>query len=181
MYRKDEPHLEEVELDDESDPLLAALTTRLLAALGVVWTLLLYDGLPAFLAWAVSTVEGVDLFAPFTSAAIDQKLGRLGLFLSAVAAIVTTESVTRLARPFGLPQVLLTVSVIGVALFPILASGQQMHLGLTADQFAILLGYSYLVLKVAVGILIGATVSWALLAHGPVTAPAPVGHPTPRK
>jgi hypothetical protein len=54
--------------------------------------------------------------------------------------------------------------LIGAALFPSLADWHRVRLGLAPEQFAVLQSYCYLALRVAVGILMGATVSWILLA-----------------
>src|SRR3989454_596713 len=94
-----------------------------------------------------------------------RRLAGLGLFLSVVAAIITTESVTRLARPFSIGHFLTTVVLIGAALFPTLADWHRLRLGLTPEQFALVQAYCYLALKVMVGILIGATLSWILQAR----------------
>ena len=55
--------------------------------------------------------------------------------------------------------------LIGAALFPSLADWHRVRLGLTPEQFALLQAYCYLALKVAVGMLVGATVSWILLTR----------------
>lgn len=168
----DDPYAE-----DERSPVLA----KLAGALRVVWSVVLYDGVPALLAWAVSAVEVVDVVSPFTDASLPRRLGRLGLFLSVIAAIITNESVIRLARPFGLGKFVLTVSTLGVALFPLLAAWHRLPLGLTPDQLAVVLSYAYLILKVAVGVLIGATVSWVLVGHLSAPAATPAASYTPRK
>jgi hypothetical protein len=167
------------DLDEEAERPPSRIPAALLTVVGIAWGIALYDGLPAVLAWAVSAGEGLDVFSQFIEASLQQRLGRLGLFLSVVAAIITTESVTRLVRPFGLAEFLLTALGIGGALFPFLAASHRVSLGLTADQLAVLLSYAYLALKIFVGILIGATVSWVLLAHGP-RRPAPAPYYVPR-
>ncbi len=165
----DEDLLEDLEREDDS-----LILGKLAALAAVVWNLLLHDGLPAALAWAVSAGEGLDVFSGFIEPDLQARLGRFGLFLSIVAAIVTTESVTRLVRPFGLGHLVLTLAFVGAALFPFLAGRQPLRLGLTAEQSGLLLAYCYLALKVAVGILVGAVVSWLLLSHlAPPGAPAP--------
>lgn len=137
---------------------------KLLVPVVIAGHVLFYDALPALLTWAVGAAEGFDLFAGFDSPSV-RRLAPLGLFLSAVAAIVTTESVTALARPFRITHYLATVVVMGVALFPVMADWHRIRPGLTPEQFAILQVYAYLALKVTVGILIGATVSWILLTR----------------
>jgi hypothetical protein len=122
-------------------------------------------GIPAALVLAVNTAERLDVFSPLTGAELRQRLGPMGLLLGAVAAVITTYSFTLLGRAFGLGKFLLTAVVIAAAIFPFLAAGNKLTLGLTPDQFAVLLSYAYLALKVAVGVLIGATVSWTLLSH----------------
>jgi hypothetical protein len=172
-----DPHPYDDELDPDAER--SEALTRLSAAAGVIWNLLLYDGLPAALAWAFNALEGVDLFAPFIDASLARRLGRLGLFLSAVAAIIASESILRLGRGFGLAQFVLALLALGAALFPMLATFHRLPLGLPPDQFAVVLSYAYLVLKITVGILIGATV--ALVVGGLRAAPV-VTHPyTPRK
>src|SRR5438046_315509 len=96
----------------------------------------------------------------------------LSLLVRGVPARITTESVTRLARPFSVGQFLTTVVLFGAALFPTLAEWHRVRLGLTPEQFALLQAYCYLALKLMVGILVGATVSWILLArHTPLLPP----------
>ncbi|HEV8641902.1 MAG TPA: hypothetical protein VGV13_12445 [Methylomirabilota bacterium] len=145
---------------------------KLLVPVAIGGHVLFYDVLPALLAWVVGSAEGLDLFVGLDNPSL-RRLAGLGLFLSAVAAIITAESVTRLARPFSLAHYLATVAVMGVALFPSLADWHRIRPGLTPDQFAIVQAYCYLVLKVTVGILIGATVSWILLAQPLSYSPKP--------
>lgn len=149
---------------DERDVERSELLAKLLVPVVIAGRVLFYDVLPAFLAWLVTSAGGLNLFSGFDNPALRRVAG-LGLFLSVVAAIITTESVTRLARAFGLGHFLFTALVIGVALFPSLADWHRVRLGLTPEQFAVLQTYCYLALKVMVGILIGATVSWILLAR----------------
>lgn len=151
---------------------------RLVAVLGTVWSLILhawslilYAGVPVALVLAVSTAERLDVFGPLTGADLQQRLGPMGLLLGAVAAVITTYSFSLLGRAFSLGKFLLTAVVIGCAIFPFLAGANRLTLGLTPDQFAVLLSYAYLALKVAVGVLIGATVSWMLVSHTLTTAP----------
>lgn len=150
----------------------AELLAKLLAVVAVAGHVLFYDALPAALAWVIGSVNGLDLFAGFESPSFRRVAG-LGVFLSAVAAIITTESVTRLARPFSVGHFLATTAAIGLALFPSLADWHRLRLGLTPEQFAVLQSYCYLALRVTVGILIGATVSWILLARPAPFAPRP--------
>ena len=152
------------EKDDESDVWRSELLGKLLVPVGIAGHVLFYDVLPAVLAWAVGSAQGLDLFSGFDNPSL-RRVAALGLFLSAVAAIITTESVTRLARPFGVGHFLAIVVAIGVALFPSLADWHRIRLGLAPEQFAILQSYCYLALRVMVGFLIGATVSWILLAR----------------
>lgn len=152
---------------EEEEEQRSRVLERLLPALGVVWSLVLHAGVPAALVLAVSTAEHLDVFGPLTDAVLQRRLGPLGLLLGAIAAVITTYSFTLLGRPFSLGKFLLTAVVIGAAIFPFLAAANRLTLGLTPDQFAVLLSYAYLGLKVAVGVLIGATVSWMLLSHIP--------------
>jgi hypothetical protein len=145
---------------------------KLLIPVGIAGHVLFYDALPVFLAWGVGAAGGLDLFVGFDNPSLG-RVATLGVFLSAVAAVMTTESVTRMARPFGVGQFLTTAVVMGVALFPFLAEWHRVRLGLTAEQFAILQSYCYLALRVMVGILIGATVSWILLARYTSLAASP--------
>ncbi len=156
--------------EDRSEELDSVVLAKLGAALGVLWSLLLYDALPAAAAWALSAAESLDIFAPFIEAPLQARLGRLGLFLGMVAAVIANESLTRLGRPFRLPHLVGTLAALGVALFPFLAAAHRVPLGLPADVFAVIVSYAYLVLKVTVGILIGATISWILIGHGVTTA-----------
>lgn len=150
---------------------------KLLACFGIAGHVLFHDVLPAGLAWAVGSADVLNLFAGFDTPALRRVAG-LGLFLSAVAAIITTESVTRMTRPFGLGAFLLTVVATSVALFPSLAESHRVALPLTPEQFAVVQSYCYLTLRVIVGILIGATVSWILLAGYVPLAPPRRFQPT---
>lgn len=152
------------ETDEASDVGRSELLEKLLVPVGIAAHVLFYDVLPASLVLVVGSTGGLDLFSAFDSPSL-RRLAGLGLFLSVLAAIITTESVTRLARPFSVRHFLATAVVIGVALFPSLADWHRVRLGLAPEQFAVLQSYCYLTLKVAVGILIGATVSWILLAR----------------
>ena len=145
---------------------------KLLAVVGLGGHVLFYDILPAVLVWVVGATDGLNLFAGFENPSFRRVAG-LGLFLSALGAIITTESITRLARPFSVGPFLITAAAIGVALFPSLADWHRLHLGLTPEQFAVLQSYCYLALRVMVGILIGATVSWILLARPAPFMPRP--------
>lgn len=145
---------------------------RLLLVVGLGGHILFYDVLPAALAWVVGSAGGLNLFAGFESPTF-QRVAGLGVFLSALGAIITTESITRLARPFSIGPFLVTVFAIGAALFPSLADWHRLRLGLTPEQFAVLQSYCYLALRVMVGILIGATVSWILLARPAPFVPRP--------
>jgi hypothetical protein len=137
---------------------------KLLVPMAVIGHVLFYDVLPGALAWLVGWTGGVDLFSGFDNAPTRRVAG-LGMFLSAVAAIITTESVTRLSRPFAVGHFLVTVVVMGAALFPSLAEWHRVRLGLAPEHFAVVQSYCYLALRVMVGILIGATVSWVLLGR----------------
>jgi hypothetical protein len=144
---------------------------KLLVPVGIAGHVVFYDVLPISLAWVVGSTGGLGLFVGFDHPSL-HRLATLGVFLSAVAAVITTESVTRLARPFSIGHFLAAVVVIGAALFPFLAEWHRVGLGLTPEQFAILRSYCYLALRVTVGILIGATVSWILLArYTPASSP----------
>jgi hypothetical protein len=137
-------------------------------------------GLPAALAWIIGTAERFDVVGPLVDPGLPVRLGRLGVFLSLVAAIVTTQSLLWLGRPFGIRHLAGTVALIALALFPFLASIHRMPFGLTEAQIAVTAAYAYLVLRVAVGILVGAIVSWVLMVHLPPAA-APAQRYTPRK
>ena len=152
------------ETDAQSAVWRSALFGKLLIALVIAGHVLFYDVLPAVLAWAVGSAQGLDLFSGFDTPSL-RRVAALGLFLSAVAAIITTESVTLLGRPFGRGTFITTAVAIGVVLFPSLADWHRIRLGLTPDQFAILQSYCYLALRVMVGFLIGAVVSWVGFAR----------------
>lgn len=158
-------------MNEQSIPGRSEWLARALVRVSIVGHVLVHEILPAGLVWAIGSAEALDVFSGFDTPALRRVAG-LGLFLSAVAAIITTESLTRLARPFRVGHFLIAVSAIGVFLFPSLAEGQRIHLGLTAEQFIVLQSYCYLALRVIVGILIGATVSWVLLAgYSPLPVP----------
>jgi hypothetical protein len=137
---------------------------KLLIPVGIAGHVLFYDVLPVSLAWVVGASGGLDLFVGLDNPAL-RRVAALGVFLSAVAALITTESVTRLARPFSVGQFLAAAAVIGAALFPFMADWHRVRLGLAPEHFALVQSYCYLALRVTVGILIGATVSWILLAR----------------
>jgi len=140
------------------------LLWKLLVPVGIAGHILFYDVLPAVLAWAVSSSQGLDLFSGLDNPSL-RRIAALGLFLSALAAIITTESATRLSRPFSIGHFLAACVAIGVALFPSLADWHRIHLGLTSEAYGLLQSYCYLALRIMVGILIGATLSWVLLAR----------------
>ena len=149
---------------------------RILVLAGIAGHVLFHDVLPAVLVWVIGSARTLDLFSGFDTPALRPVAG-LGLFLSVVAAIITTESLTRRPRPFRVVHFLVTVGAIGLVLFPSLAEGHRVQLGLTPEQFALVQSYCYLALRVIVGILVGATVSWVLLAsYRP--SPAPRFEPT---
>ena len=75
------------------------LLARLLVPVRIAGHVLFYDALPALLAWGIGSARWLDVFSAFDSPSL-RRLAGLGLFLSVVAAIMTTETVTRLARPF---------------------------------------------------------------------------------
>jgi hypothetical protein len=151
------------ETEEASDGGHSELLAKLLMLLGTAGHVLFYDVLPGALTWLVGSANGLDLFSAFDNPSL-RRLAGMGLFLSVIAAIITTESVTRLARPFSVRHFLATMILIGAALFPSLADWHRVRLGLAPEQFAVLQSYCYLALRVAVGILMGATVSWILLA-----------------
>jgi len=152
------------EMDEPGDVGHSELLAKLLVPVSFAGHVLFYDVLPAALTWIAGSPKGLDLFSAFEHPAL-RRLAGIGIFLSVIAAVITTESVTRLARPFSVRHFLVTVVLIGGALFPSLADWHRVRLGLTPEQFALLQAYCYLALKVAVGILIGATVSWILLTR----------------
>ena len=174
--RVEEPFGDDDVYDDENAEALA----KIRAFFSVVWQVALHVGLPVLCVWAVNASEGVDLFAPFMDGAVADRLGRLGLFLGMGAAVIATESLTRVARPFGLGAFLLTAGAMGVAMLPFLAEPNDVKLGLTPGQFAVVVAYAYLILKVGVGVIVGAVVSWILLVHAPQPLPR-VRRMTPRK
>lgn len=145
---------------------------KLLALAVVAGHILFYDVLPATLAWVVSSADTLNLFSGFENPSF-RRVAALGVFLSAVGAVITTETITRLGRPFSVGNFLAVVVVIGLALFPFLAEWHQLRLGLTPQLFAFLQSYCSLALRVMVGILIGATLSWILLARPEPFAPRP--------
>jgi hypothetical protein len=151
---------------------MAEVLAPVLAVVTLGGHILFYDALPAALAWLVGSTAGLNLFAGFESPPF-QRVAALGVFLSALAAIIAAESITRLARPFSVGPFLVTAIAIGAALFPSLADWHRMRLGLAPEQFAVLQSYCYLALRVLVGILIGATVSWILLARPAPFVPRP--------
>src|SRR2546425_6012838 len=88
------------ETKDGRDGRFAESLAKLLALVGVAGHIVFYDVLPAALAWVVGSANGLDLFSGFENPSSHRVAG-LGVFLSAVAAIITTESLARLARPFN--------------------------------------------------------------------------------
>jgi len=152
------------EMEVAGDVGRSELLAKLLVPVGVAGHVLFYDLLPAALTWVVGSPHGLDLFSAFDHPSL-RRLAGMGVFLSVIAAVITTESVTRLARPFGVRHFLATVVLIGAALFPSLADWHRVRFGLTPEQFALLQAYCYLALKVAVGMLVGATLSWILLTR----------------
>jgi hypothetical protein len=160
------------EAQGEGSGRFAGFLARLLVLVALGGHILFYDLLPAALAWAVGSAEGLNLFADFQDPSF-RRIAGLGVFLSVLGAIITTESITRLARPFSVGPFLVTVAAIGVALFPSLADWHRLRLGLAPEQFAVLQSYCYLALRVMVGVLIGATVSWILLARPAPFVPRP--------
>lgn len=160
-YDRDEEPEEEAPDRHEGWPVLE----RLGRAVGAAWNLLLHAGIPAALMLAISTAERLDVVGPLTDDLLQRRLGPLGLLLGVVAAVITTYSFTLLGRPFSLGKFLVTAVLIGGAIFPFLAASNRLTLGLTTDQLAVLLAYAYLGLKVAVGVLVGATFSWVLVSH----------------
>jgi len=163
--------------DDENAEALA----KIRAFFGVVWQVALHVGLPVVAVWAINASERVDVFAPFMDGAVAGRLGRLGLFLGMGAAVVATESLTRMERPFGLGAFLLTVAGMAVAMLPFVAGPNDVSLGLTKGQFAVVVSYAYLILKVGVGVIVGAVVSWVLLVHAAPRPALPPRRTTPRK
>jgi hypothetical protein len=146
--------------------------SKLLIPLSIAGHVLFYDVLPVSLAWVVGSPRGLDLFMAFEDPTL-RRVATLGVFLSGVGALITTESITRLARPFSVGQFVTTAFMISLALLPFMAQWHQIQLGLAPEQFALLQSYCYLALRVMVGILIGATVGWILLASYTPPAPAP--------
>lgn len=177
--RADEPFSDDdlYERDDENAEALA----RIRAFFAVVWQVALHVGLPVMAVWAINASERVDVFAPFIDGAVVDRLGRLGLFLGMGAAVIATESLIRVARPFGLGSFLLTSAAMGVAMLPFVAEPHDVKLGLTTGQFAVVVSYAYLILKVGVGVIVGAVVSWILLVHAAPSPPSRARRVTPRK
>ncbi len=176
MERVREPLGDDELYDDENAEILA----KFRSFFGIIWQVVLHVGLPVLGVWLVAASERVDLFAPFMDVEVADRFGRLGLFLGMGAAVISAESLTRVARPFGLGAFLLTATTMGVAMLPFLAEPNDVRLGLTEGQFAVVAAYAYLVLKVGVGVIIGAVMSWILLAHAPQPLPR-VPRSTPRK
>src|SRR3989442_7921737 len=140
------------EADERSAGRRSEMLEKLLVPAAVVGLVFLYDVWPAWLTGVGGRTAGLDLFSAIDNPSL-RRLAGLGLFLGVVAAIITTESVTRLARPFSIGHFLTTVVLIGAALFPTLADWHRLRLGLTPEQFALVQAYCYLALKVMVGIL----------------------------
>lgn len=176
MERVSEPFGDDELNDDEN----AEVRAKFRAFFGIIWQVMLHVGLPVLGVWVVGASERLDLFAPFMDVEVADRFGRLGLFLGMGAAVIATESLTRVARPFGLGAFLLTATTMGAAMLPFLAEPNDVRLGLTDGQFAVVVAYAYLALKVGVGVIIGAVMSWILLAHAPQPLPR-VRRTTPRK
>src|SRR5207245_9455204 len=90
------------------------LLWNLLVPVGIAGHNLFFDVLPAVLAWAVSSSQGLDLFSGLDNPSL-RRIAGFGLFLSALAAIITTESVTRLCRPLSIGQLISPSLAIRVA------------------------------------------------------------------
>src|SRR5438445_10936891 len=81
------------EADERSTGRRSEMLEKLLVPVAVVGHVLFYDVLPALLTWVVGSTAGLDLFSAIDNPSL-RRLAGLGLFLSVVAAIITTESVT---------------------------------------------------------------------------------------
>src|SRR5438046_1330891 len=90
------------EADETGERGRSQLLEKLLVPVAIAGHVLFYDVLPAVLAWVVGSTAGLDLFSAFDNPSL-RRLAGLSLFLSVVAAIITTESVTRLARKQAQP------------------------------------------------------------------------------
>src|SRR2546427_12027118 len=93
------------EADERSASRRSEMLEKLLVPVAVVGHVLFYDVLPALLTWVVGSTAGLDLFSAIDNPSL-RRLAGLGLFPSALAAIITTQSVTRLARPLSLVPML---------------------------------------------------------------------------
>ena len=153
----------DIDTDDAEGGGHSELLAKLLVPLGIASHLLFYDVVPGSLVWIAGSREWLDLFSAFDNPAL-RRLAGLGVFLSILAAVITTESVTRMARPFRVRHFFGVTVLFGIALFPSLADWHRFRLGLAPEQYAIVQSYCYLTLRVTIGVLIGATVSWILLA-----------------
>src|SRR3989442_11041438 len=134
------------EADERSAGRRSEVLEKLLVPVAIVGHVLFYDVLPALLTWVVGSTAGLDLFSAIDNPSL-RRLAGLGLFLGVVAAIITTESVTRLARPFSIGTFLTTVVLIRAALFPTPADWPPLRPRLTPQQFPLVEGYWSLALK----------------------------------
>src|SRR5262249_61274167 len=105
------------EMDEPGDVGHSELLAKLLVPVSFAGHVLFYDVLPAALTWIAGSPKGLDLFSAFEHPAL-RRLAGIGIFLSVIAAVITTESVTRLARPFSVRHFLVTVVLIGGGTLP---------------------------------------------------------------
>src|SRR2546422_8975999 len=102
------------------------LLWNLLVPVGIAGHILFFDVLPAGLAWAVSSSQGLDLFSGLDNPPL-RRIAGLGLFLSALAAIITRESGTRLSRRFSVGHFLAGRVAIAAARCPSFARCHRTH------------------------------------------------------
>src|SRR5438046_10604256 len=88
------------EADETGERGRSQLLEKLLVPVAIAGHVLFYDVLPAVLAGGVGPTAGLDLFSAFDNPSL-RRLAGLRVFLSVVAAIITTQGGTRHARPFS--------------------------------------------------------------------------------
>lgn len=85
-----------------------------------------------------------------------------GLFLAFLATVVSAGTYASAGRRYTLVPFSVTAIVTLLTLIPFVASRYDVALGLPPEVFAILATYSYLLLHITVGVLIGG--AWSVLS-----------------
>jgi hypothetical protein len=132
--------------------------------------ILFNDVAPAALVWAIHQARVYELFQLPVSAVIVDRIGTIGLWLSALAAVVANEAFLR-RPPFNLWHFFASALAIAMALFPFIAASYDVDWGPSPEAIAIISHYCFLALEVAFGVLIGGSLSLVLRALRPSEYP----------